>query len=230
MADRILNSTPISRRSGNKFLSEDFGSKSIVFKGHVLSPSASGLIGIIDNIQRYLGLTEQSLVIDSGRTYTATMSKANFPEMSYTQSVTPFEVEFVSSLPFSEGSNRYCVFTIPSGLLATTVSTTISGAMFNEPNITLDFIGDAGDSGITQVQLDHTTSGQQVTISGSFDRGNLMTASYSDATVTNSGLYVDYTGSFSRWEAGSNSLIINLEGSNNFGINGLLEYKPRYFQ
>jgi len=71
MADRIINSYPVSRRSGNKFINDEFGTKTISIKGIIISPSASGLQGIKDEMQKELSRPEQQLTINTGGVYYA---------------------------------------------------------------------------------------------------------------------------------------------------------------
>ena len=230
MGNRILNTTPISRRPGDKFLSEDFGSKTIVMEGYVVSTSTSGLIGLVDSMHKELAKPEQSLIIDDGRQYVATCSKAEFPELSFNRSVTPFSLEFLSTAPFAYGDNLNATFVMPSGTLTQTITTTISGSAFAEPQLTLTTASGVGNAGFTKIVISHDTTGTNVTLSGIWSKGLLSTTyNYDNATVTYSGLLKDYTGTFDRWQAGDNSLTITFTGKNDFGVQGLLEYIPRYY-
>lgn len=229
MADRILNTSPISRRSGNKYLSDDFTTKTIVMEGHVVATSASGLIGIVDNMHRYLSLSQQDLVIDTDRVYIATCSKAEFPELSFTRTTTPFTLEFLSAQPYAYGDNLYASFTIPSGVLTTTIPTVISGSAFAEPQLTLTTVSGAGNSGLTKIKVNHVNTGAEVVISGAWSKGIETVLNYDNATVTLSGLLQDYTGNFDTFPVGTNSIKITFEGSNNFGVDGQITYLPRYY-
>lgn len=229
MANRILNTSPISRRSGNKYLSDDFTTKTIVMEGHVISNSISGLIGVVDNMHRYLALPQQDLAIDNDRVYIATCSKAEFPELSFTRSATPFRLEFLSAQPYAYGENLYATFIIPSGTLIQTITTTITGSAYAEPQITLTTASGVGNAGFTKILVNHTNTGAQVVISGQWSRNIETVLNYDNATVTLSGLLQDYTGNFDTFPVGTNSLQITFEGSNDYGVNGQITYLPRYY-
>jgi len=229
MADRILNTSPISRRAGNKFLSDDFTTKTISMTGYVISNSASGLIGIIDNMHRYLALPQKELSIDADRVYIATCSKAEFPELNFSRSVSPFNLEFLSVSPFSFGTNLNANFVLPSGVVDRTFSITISGTAYAEPNLSLTTFSGAGNAGITKMTIAHLTSGQEVVISGAWSRNIETVLNYDNATVTLSGLLYDYTGSFDNYPVGNNSIRITFEGSNDFGVEGEISYSPRFW-
>lgn len=230
MANRIVNLVEVSRRPGSKFLSTEFSSKTISMSGHIISPTASGLLGLVDNIHRYLALTEQSLVITDGRAYTATCSKIEIPELKYTQSVVPFSFEFITASPFSVASLRTSGFTLVSGVYTLDITTTISGSAFAEPSVRFNTLSGAGDSGVTMFKVTQNTNGDFVTVSGTFSRSVETVFNNQDATVTVSGLLNDYTGGFSRWGVGSNSITVTVSGINDLGVTGSLEYQPRYFQ
>lgn len=229
MADRIVGLSEVSRRPGSKFISEEYGSKSVTMEGKVISPSASGLVGILDEIHQILAIPEQQLTITDGRSYTATCTRAQFPEQRFNQNIVPFSLEFISSSPFSKGAALSPTFDIDSGTVEKTVTTTISGSAFAEPLIRLSTEGDAGDPGFSHITITHNTTGESVTFSGQLSIGLETVFNYEDATVTFSGALHDYIGSFSRWGIGSNEFTVTLSGANPEGVTGSLEYNPRYY-
>lgn len=230
MADRVVNLSEISRRPGSKFLSDEFGSKKITMTGRILAPTPSGMAGIVDEIQKELAKTEQALTITEGRSYTATATRVRIPEQRFSQTLVPFTFDFVSSSPFTTSASQSVGFVIPSGTLSTTVTTTISGSAFAEPTVTYTTLSGAGDSGMTSIRTLHATTGDEVTVSGTFSLGDVETVlNYERATVTVSGLLSDYTGSFSRWSPGSNSIQVVLGGANNKDLTGLIQYSPRFY-
>ena len=228
MANRIATLAEVSRRPGSKFLSEEYDKKVITMNGRVLSPSASGMIGILDDIHKNLAISEQQLTITDGRSYTATCTKASFPEQHYNQTIIPFSLEFISASPFSTGSALSPGFGLGATVLEKAVDTTISGSAFAEPTIRLSTAG-VGDPGFGQITVAHNTTGEEVTFSGQFSLGLEAVFDYENATVTYSGALQDYTGSFSRWDVGSNEFTVTLSGTNPAGVVGVLEYSPRYF-
>lgn len=230
MADRIVNLTEVSRRPGSKFLSEEFNSKEIKLTGKIIAPTASGLLGIVDEIQRYLALPEQALTITNGRSYTATAVRVQIPEQRYSQNMVPFAFDFISASPFALGTAVSAGFTIPSGTLVQAHTVTISGSAFAEPTLTITTGAGAGDTGTTAMVVTQQTKGESVTVSGSFSLGQIGTVfNYENSTVTTSGLLRNYTGQFSRWDVGANTFQVTVSGSNDYGVEGNLSYQPRYF-
>lgn len=228
MADRVVSLAAVSRRPGSKFLGDEYGTKTVQMTGRVIAPSASGLVGILDEMHRQLSLPDQDLIVTDGRVITATCTRADFPEQRYNQSSVSFSLDFISATPFSSGTPQNSTFIIPSGTAIQQISTTISGSVFAEPIIRLSTVG-AGDSGWEDVSIFHDTAGETVTFSGALDIGVESVVNYEDATVTVSGLLSDYVGSFSRWDVGPNTFTVTLSGVNDYDVTGTLEYSPRYF-
>jgi phage-related protein len=230
MAERDVSLANISRRPGGKYLSSEFGPKKILISGRIISPSASGMQGILDNIHRYLALEEQALVIDSGRTYTATCTKTEILERHYTQTYLPFAFEFICAMPFSVGGQLTAGFIVPAGSATKSLSTTISGSAFSEPVITLTTAAGAGNPGISAFRIDQITKGEYVTYSGIISLGGYDAVfDYKNFNVTYSGVSQNYIGRFSRWEIGNNDFIITVSGANTYGVTGNITYSPRYF-
>lgn len=229
MPDRNVNVGAVSRRQGGKYLGNEFGNKTISIEGYIKAPTASGLLGLVDEFQRYLALPEQPLSIDTGRTYIVTCTKCEISELNYTQSLVPFTVDFITVDPFALGSSLTAEFYIPSSVLSLTVPFTVSGVVYSEPTITFTTVSGAGDSGVRAITVSHINSGYEVNISGIFSKGVSSVFDFDNHLVTVSGILKDFIGAFSRFDIGSNSLLITVSGNNNYGIRGAISYRPRYF-
>lgn len=229
MPELKLNVGAVSRRQGGKYLGNEFGNKTITMEGFIKSVTASGLIGLIDEMQKILAVPEQPLTVNTGRTYIATCIRCDIPEMNYTQSLVPFTIEFITVDPFALGSTQTAEFTIPAGVLSKTVSVTISGSVYAEPSITFTTISGAGDSGIRAITVSHANTGYEINISGIFSKNVSSIFDFDNHLVTVSGTLKDFIGAFSRMQIGTNTINITVSGNNTYGITGAISYRPRYF-
>lgn len=230
MAQRVANLANINRRTGAKYLSSDYGAKTITMTGRILAPTASGMVGIIDELHNQLSMPERELELIDNRTITATPVRVEVPEQSYSQTIVPFTIEFLSADPRAKGSNVVAGFNIPIGTITQSIFTTISGSANAEPKIVLSPTGVAGATSFNTVDINHVDTGDTVTISGTFSQGVDIEFDYRYSQVTVSGAVHNYTGAMSDWDAGSNTITITVSGSNTDGVTGSLQYTPRYYQ
>ncbi len=226
--NRELNIAPLSGRPGAKFLSEEFGAKNIEITGRILGTSVANLKDIIDDFHEHLAKPSKQLDIDD-RSYVATCQSLEMPDLRYGQTMATFKAVFVCADPFAYSFSRTLPILLTAGDTSEIFATTISGSAFSEPVVTVTFSGNAGDSGVSSVLLDHLNTGEKVTVSGNFERGLSLVFNYQNATVTYSGLLFDYVGSFSQYDSGSNQLKIDLGGTNTYGVTGEFQYRPRYY-
>lgn len=230
MPERVIGLANVSRKLGVKYLSSQFTTKKIVLQGHIIADDKDDLVEVIDDIQRVVGIAEQNLVIETGRTIKATLSSLTIPEQQYTQSTTAFTAEFIATDPYSTGVYQNASFTLPSGTLTDSRIVSISGSVYAEPTIALKGLSSgADDSGITAVTLRNAQEGHEVTISGIFPKSYTTEFAYQFEQVTLSGVLHDYIGEFGAWPARQTGLTTTLSGSNDYGTSVELSYSPRYF-
>lgn len=231
--DRAVVRANLSRREGIKLLNTEFGQKEIEVSGVVVTSSATDLRTKLDNMKKALTKEEGNLVIETGRTWKATVLNLAVPDEHYSLSKAPFSVTFVCSNPFAEGSLLTTIQNVSSGVYVFSGSINISGTLFARPTIT--FIPPTspttGDTNINKVTLSHTSSGQEITVSG-FGAGGLdfpdsIAFNMDELSVLVGGSTFDITGAFPRWEPGTNAFTITVSG---YHVGGTVkvEYKPRY--
>jgi len=232
-APKDVNLVKITRRPGAKMTANEHREKRIGLKGWIKGSSAGDLQTKIDDLQQDLHAEEQTFVIETGRTYTATMSNLVIPDIHYNQTIVPFEAEFVCADPFAIGDSQTASWIVPSGVAEFERTITISGTVYAVPTITYAAPGTAGDTTTSGLVIRNVTRGEQVTWSGgvsdtSLDYGGEVSFNYDTKQVQLDSVDKDHTGKFSRFEPGSNRLIVSYSG---LATGGSMEftYTPRYY-
>jgi predicted phage tail component-like protein len=233
--DRALTRAKIGRREGIKLLSSEFGEKEVTIEGNLIAASASELQSLIDDMKKALTAEEADLVLETGRTYTATVKNLIAPDEHYNQSKSPYEVTFICTDPFARASLVTAVINVPSGVTTVSGTVTISGTFFNRPTITYTPAGQSsGQTLIQGIQIYHVESGQQVTVSGFGSGVNL---DYSDPVTVNFDTFISLeggdvignSGSFARWDPGTNEFTITVTGNRRFpGGSITISHQPRF--
>lgn len=233
-ADRSAIRSKIARREGVKLQSTEFGEKEITIVGAIIKSSASELQASIDSMKKFIQEEEGALVIETGRTYRATVTNLVIPDEHYNQSKANFELTLVSSDPFAEGSQLTVTQVVPSGLTTFSGFVMISGTFFVRPTITYN--APAGDgvglTRISKIALTHMPTGQQVTVSGfgsgtSLVYNNTVSFNFDNFSTLEGSTAKDNSGSFARWSAGDNNYLLTFSG---VSVGGTLQlsYNPRY--
>ena len=231
MPTRNIETQDISRMPGLKILNSEWTSKEIEIKGYVFGTSASGLRGLVDNLQQNFAVKSLALMVDSDRTYTATMETLEIPNQFYNNTYVPYTAKFLAADPFAYASQITASGTVISGTLTYSGTITISGTVFASPLLYLYPTGaPAGDSGIKQLQVGYTPKGETVTISGTINYTSAVSIDYGNFQVTNSGIASDFTGIFSRWEPGVTNFTITVASGVRQGYNWVFAYQPRYYE
>lgn len=232
-ASREVIRGKVNRREGVKLLASEFGEKEIRIEGVIIGASASDLQTKLDDLKKYLTVEEGDLVIETGRTFLATVESLVIPDEHYNQSKAPFEVTFVCSNPFAEGIQQTVIMPVQSGLFTFSGFVNISGSMFARPTIVYTPPSATGPTGIVKMVLTHTPTGQAVTISGfgsgsSLGYQNPVTISLDDFTSLEGTGDINNSGAFARFAPGSNNYIITVSGKRFPGGSVALTYAPRY--
>ena len=230
-AKRALSRANIARREGISLLNTEFGEKEVTIEGVVITDEAVDLQGTLDGAKKALTKEEGDLIVESGRTWKATVSNVVIPDEHYSLSKAPFQVTFVCSNPFAEGTLATAIQNVPSGFYTFSGGITISGTMFARPIVTFIPPVTTGNTNIQSFVFNHTPSGQEITISG-FGTGGL---DYDDTIVVNmdtlaslvGGEATNLTGAFPRWEPGTNNYTVTVSG---YHVGGTVQitYRPRY--
>ena len=231
---RDLTTEKIARKPGTKFIAEEFGERRIRMEGYILGSNASDLITKIDNLYATLQKKSQILQIQSGRYYTASVASVSIGDPHYSQTFVPFELEFLCADPFAYGTPLKAVATVTSGTIVQAYTTVISGSYFAEPNLIYKTptIG-TGDTTTSGIRISHQQSGEWVDWTGTgtsdvyIDYNNSMTFDYKTYKVLQGTTQRNQTGTFARWEPGTNNWTITYGGNT---VGGTLEinYTPRY--
>lgn len=233
-ADREVIRAKVNRREGVKLVATEFGSKEITVTGNIVADSAADLQSLVDNLKLNLTAEEADLIIETGRTYRATVMDMGLPDEHYNQSVAPFEITFLCSDPFALGEQVMAVTPVTSGIITFSGSVVISGTLFARPTITYTPpTGKTGPTGIARMDLSHTPTGQQTTVSG-FNSGtslryqDALTINMDDFTTLEGSTEIENSGSFPRWEPGVNNYTVTVSGKRFPGGTVTVSYQPRY--
>jgi len=237
-AERGVIRSHLSRREGVRILGSEFGEKEIEISGYVVASTASELQEKLDDMKKSLRGEEKSLVVESDRTYIATVKNLAIPDEHYNLTKAPFLATFICTNPYATGASVSAGTPTQSGTYAFSGMINISGTFFNRPILTYTPSGilPTGNTLITGLEIYHVESGQTITISGF---GGGLGLDYKDEVVVNferySGLEgfteIETSGAYPRWETGENYFIVNATGRSGKGFVGgviTVSYNPRY--
>ncbi|MHA1842396.1 MAG: distal tail protein Dit [Candidatus Heimdallarchaeota archaeon] len=230
---RSVTTKKIARKPGSKFVAEEFGEKRIDIRGYIKGTSIADLKSKIDDLYTVLQKTSQLLQIESGRYYTASVASMAVGDPHYSQDFVPFELQFVCADPFAYGDPVSATATVTSGTVIQTFSTTISGSYFAEPSIIYTAPSGSGDTTTSGIRILHKQSGEWADWKGAgtediyLDYGDSITFDYKNYKVLQGTTQRNYTGTFSRWEPGTNEFEVTF-GGNTVGGTIEITYTPRY--
>lgn len=227
-AKRALQSNDISRRIGKKFVSQQVQEKVIQVSGIILAANQADLQSAVDALQETTSGIEKALIIEDGRTYYATAERVTIPDQNYTQTMVPFEIQFVAAQPFAIGTLKTVTFVVPSGTSSFDLTTTISGTVPNRPIFRFVTPSGTGTSPVTNVRIQNAATANTLTISGGYNAAESVVVNFDRFLVTVAGINRDYIGQMDDIGPGTVTFTITVSGRND-GIRGSLEYNPRYW-
>ena len=225
----------IARKPGKKIISQEFMERRIKLAGWILGSDGSDLITQIDDLHSNVTRKNSgTLTIDANREIEAVVASVMIAEPHYTQSMVPFEIEFVSAEPFWRGSQQTVSLAVTSGTSqpnTKSVTITISGTVFAEPSITYNAPGSTGSTTTSGIIIEYAPSGEKVTWSGqnnaTLTYGNLVKFDYANQLILEGSTEIDPFGVFSRWDPGETNFIVTFSGSQQGGTLDFT-YRPRY--
>lgn len=233
--ERSLDSEKIARRPGVKTLSTDFSSRTVSLRGYIIADSVDGLRTAIDNL--HTNVTRKNtgaFYLEADRVADAIVSSLSIADPHYSQSMVPFEVQFLLSDPFYYGTQQSILITVTSGTSSLNETITISGSVFAEPIIT--FTSDAGsEDGYTTtsgILITYGSTSEVITWSGTNGINTLayedtVTFDYPTHSIIQNTAEVDVDGVFARWEPGETSYVVTFSGTSQGGTLQF-SYQPRY--
>jgi len=232
-ADRGVIRGKINRREGVKLLATEFGEKEVTIEGRVIADSASDLQSLLDDFKKNLTIEEGDLVIETGRTFNATVTSLAIPDEHYNQSTAIFEVTFLCSEPYAVSSQVIGVIPVPSGVYTVSGTFTVSGTLFNRPIFVYSPPELTGNTLIRMMRLYHAETGQTVTISGfgagsSLSYQNDVTINLDDFSALEGSSTVDIGGGFQKFEPGINNVTLTASGRAFPGGSLTVRHQPRW--
>jgi len=226
----------IARKPGKKLISEEFAERHIKLAGWILGSDSTDLIAQIDSLHTNVTRkTSGTLSIDSGREIEAIVASVSVEEPHYTQSMVPFEIEFIAAEPFWKGAQQTVSLTVTSGSatqpITKTVTLTISGSVYAEPSIVYTAPGSTGSTTTSGIQVVYNPTGEKVTWSGTSNAtlayGNFVKFDYANQLILEGSTEIEATGVYSRWEPGETTFVTTFSGSQQGGTLDFI-YRPRY--
>lgn len=223
----------VNRREGMKLLGSEFTTKEISLAGVVIASSPSALQTLLDNMKRALTQQEGSLIVEDGRTFTATVSSIAIPDEHYNQSKAPFEVSFTCSKPYAVSSLLTVTIPTPSGQYTVSGLVNISGTFYARPLFSYNPPAGTGKTLIRRFDLYHVPTAQTTTVSGlgsgtSLSYSTEVTINLDTFNATEGGTAVDSSGSYPKFEPGTNNFLFTASGRAFPGGSLSMSYQPRY--
>lgn len=231
-AERSVIRAKIARREGVKVLANEFGEKEITIEGKVDATSVSDLQSKLDSMKTLITQQEGPLIIELGRTFTATVTMLGIPDEHYNLTRAPFAITFVCSDPFSVGDSVSATVPLASGITTLSGAVTISGTYFSRPSMIYAPGGSAGNTNIRRLDFTHIATGQTISVSGfgsglGLQYGSNVVIDFSNFVITENGSQKDFLGSFPKWEPGNNTYILTTTPAQ-VGGSVNINYSPRY--
>ncbi len=229
---RAMDTLQISRRPGVKLTSTEFGERRIKIQGSIVGTDSADLQSKIDDLNVVLQKKAQILQTRPGRAYTASAVSIALGDPTYSQSYTPFDLEFLCADPFAYGSQVSATMTVASGTISQSFSTTISGSYYAEPVFSFLAIGSTGVTTTSGVTLTNVFTGEYVTWSGIggnpyLNYGDTLSFDFKSYKVLQNSNQVSSDGVYARWEPGVANLQLTF-GGNVQGGTITVSYTPRY--
>jgi len=172
---------------GGKYLGDHIESKIIELDGWIITPTQSGLIGVLNEFRKQLMVPNMQLEIETDKKYTACIDgEIKIPKLNYNQSVVAWKANFLCPDPYAYSANQYFLAgTVPSGTNNLTINLTLSGNVYPEPEL-LIYFNDTGNEGrivaLNTISIDFINN-LTLTISGNsyYCRENII--KFSDYTI-----------------------------------------------
>lgn len=229
--ERILETQKLSRRSGLKLLSNDFGGRTVNIQGYIIASGVNQLREKIDALHTNVTRKDNGLLyVESDRSATATVSNVSIADPHYAQDMVPYEIEFMLVDPFYKGTQQILNYTVVSGVAVQSFSITISGSYFAEPLIQYTAPTGTGNTTVSGITIKYTQTGEIVTWSGggsSLPYQDTVSFDYENKKILKSGNETNIDGLFSNWDPGSNPFEVTFSGGVQGG-NLQFIYQPRY--
>lgn len=227
----------IARKPGKKLLSTEFAERRIRLAGWILGTDSSDLATRIDNLHSNVSRKNSgTLSVDASREIEAIVASVVIPEPHYTQSMVPFEIDFLAVEPFWKGPQLTVSVTVTSGSSqphTQTVTVTVSGTVFAEPAITYNAPAGVGQTTTSGVRIEYEPTDEFITWSGTVAAtptlayGNLIKFDFQNQQILEGVTEVDPSGVFARWEPGETNFTVTYSGRAQGGSLDFV-YRPRY--
>ena len=225
--DRELDIYKRAREHGQLIVSDWRSARRIMVTGHVIGANAAEFKTKVDDLLENLAGIGKNLDIEYGggtRRYIATLEKADIPRSGYHNSFVPFSLTFICVDPFGYDTstttdNEAAIVASPH-----TYSVDFTGSGPPLPVITITI--NSGTS-VSIIHFKNNTLDDEIIVGTSFITSDVLEIDCENKTVKLNGTELDYTGIFPAFQAGSNSLTLEVTASA-FNIDVDIEYTPTY--
>jgi hypothetical protein len=222
--NRNVKSYKIARRDGEKLVSSYFAKKEISVTGFIQSTSRASLETLIDTFKSQLqAVGNLDIEYASGmRRYYAVFAELVIQREPDNIDWTPFSIKFI--VPSGKGTDIDEIVSTTNGITAGSQSGYFVNIGSSEALPKFKFTVNAATA-ITVFQI--TSGGKAITIYDTISAGDIIIVDFDTFDVTINGYPADYTGSWPKWEPGSNWYSIALFGtSRSYDLE--ISYYPQY--
>lgn len=216
----------IPHRAGEKRVSKTYATRPITIEGKIISTTASGLDGKIDELkQNTIGKEDVPLDIDYAggtRRFTVNVLNAAFIREHYNNTMVPYSMQIeATNPPYGQdttsvsgyaGTTISGSFIITSSGMYATGAVTISGTAAPEP--TIEFIVNVAGSMRSLQFTNLTTNTSLIVIPTSLSNGDRIQIDTRNLEVRkNSTVITTYSGTFPLFQPGVNNFTVNVFGT-----------------
>ena len=229
LPERSIDLETIAREDGFKIVNVGHDRKIIEVEGMLVTNTNSTMRTLLDSMKSSLRTKEKNLDIAYGGStirYEATVQDIEIPDDFYHITACPYRIIFVCQ-PF--GKSTTPVSSSYNNVTGSTYTNSINVTGSAEPRPVIQFTVDS-ETSLTKIQfqnkpVDAVTN--SITVSQSFNAGNVLIIDCGERTVKLNGNNSDFTGVFPTFYPSTNSITITFT-STAHQVDTLITYYPSY--
>lgn len=231
MPDVQMDKDKLNARDGEKWLSSNFGKKTIQVEGKIISVSASGLEGRVDEFKRCLYPKAVGLLRTTKagqlREYEALVSSVAISQEAYETTMVPFIVRFEVPAGFGYRPDIVCATTFSGVTSSSFIANVLTSG--NAPYLPVIKVKINSATQLGRLTLENLATQDKMTFARAFSAGEQVELDLDGdlpnilgSGITYSGLWINFIA-----YSGINPLkITTASGTQNYDVS--VAYKPRY--
>jgi len=204
--DKIYDTQNFPRGSGRIFVDSHQEIKTIQTGGSIKAADSAAFVELLKVFKKYLRVDNGILKKTEGgvlRQYIANLTKLDIPREAWNINYAKWSAEFDVFSPFGFSENRVVTTQNITGA-------TFSNELYHDGNVDdgrliASFVVDS-ETNMTALSLTNSTRSETITITTTFNAGDILTINGEDQTVKKNGTSLDFTGVIPSLDSGANTI------------------------